>query len=701
MNRCLILSLALLAGCGSPQEDSHSRSQPAVYYVATNGDDSWSGHQPAPNWRKTDGPFASLPGALGAIRQWRGKTGVAPPHPVTIFIRDGSYFLREPLVIQPADSGLTLAAYRNEKPILSGGRPISGWKETTVDGKTFWAANIPEAREGKWLFRELWVNGSRAVRARHPNTGYLGIEGLLEATPGWEHGHARFRYRPGDLKSFKAASNAEVVVMTRWVESRLPILSMDETQRVVSASKRSVFELSQGDLYYLEGAFEFLDQPGEWYLDSQIGTLYYLPRPGETLNQIEAVAPVLAQAVRLEGDPKAGQFVEGVTFRGLTFAHTEWYFPQNFHFGKKKPPEGQIEIGGFPQAAVGVPGAVWGEGARHCDFEGCAFSHLGNYGLELARGCKSNRITHCEFADLGAGGIKLGETHIRETAPELTEANEITDCHIHDGGKMFASAEGIWVGQSPNNRITHNLIHDFYYTGISLGWSWGYGMSLTTNNTIEFNHVHHIGVKSDGDGPILSDMGGIYTLGIESGTVIRNNLWHDIAGLRYGGWGIYFDEGSSGILAENNLVYRTTHGSFHQHYGATNVVRNNVFAFGRDAQIQRTRPEPHISFSFETNIVYFDTGKLLEGDWSGENYKIDSNLYFDARPAVKPESFPLGEGTLAKWRERGHDRNSIVADPLFAAPRQNDFRLQSNSPAFKLGFKAIDVSRVGVRNGPQ
>ena len=158
---------------------------------------------------------------------------------------------------------------------------------------------------------------------------------------------------------------------------------------------------------------------------------------------------------------------------------------------------------------------------------------------------------------------------------------------------MFASAVGIWIGQSPGNRITHNLIHDFYYTGISIGWTWGYGPSLATNNTVELNHVHHIGVKSDGDGPILSDMGGIYTLGKQPGTVIRNNLWHDIAGIRYGGWGIYFDEGSSGILAESNVVYRTTHGGFHQHYGETNVVRNNIFAFARDHQIQRTRPEPH------------------------------------------------------------------------------------------------------------
>ena len=298
--------------------------------------------------------------------------------------------------------------------------------------------------------------------------------------------------------------------------------------------------------------------------------------------------------------------------------------------------------------------------------------------------------------------MKIGETSIHDQAADQTGGNEISGCHIHDGGKMFASGIGIWIGQSPSNRILHNLIHDFYYTGISIGWTWGYGPALATNNTVALNHVHHIGVKSDGDGPILSDMGGIYTLGKQPGTTVRNNLWHDIAGIRYGGWGIYFDEGSSGILAESNVVYRTTHGGFHQHYGETNVFRNNILAFGRDQQIQRTRPEPHRSFSFVTNIVYFDSGTLLTGNWDGdENYRMDGNLYFDARPDAKSDQLRIGPCTWEKWQERGHDQHSLVAEPLFVAPRENDFGLQPNSPAFKLGFQPIDLSHVGPYSSVQ
>jgi len=671
---------------------------PGVFFVATNGNDQWSGRLPAPSRKGTDGPFATLPRALKAVREARQHGAVESRQTATVFLCGGTYFVEAPIVLTPEDSNLLLMACPGTTPVLSGGRPIAGWKEVSVEGKKLWAADVPDVRGGKWLFRELWVNGRRATRARQPNKGYLSITELLDKAPEWTQGQTRFRFREGDLKAWNTVTNGEVVAMTKWVESRLPVVSVDEKERIVNFSKRSVFGLEAGDLYYVEGAFEFLDEPGEWYLDPASGTLYYLPLPGERLETLQAIAPALSQVVRVEGRPEAGKFVGHVILRGLTFSHTEWCFPTGFQSGENKPnisPEPKAEVGGFGQAAVGVPGAVWGEGVHECAFENCRFANLGNYGLELARGCQANRVVRCEFSDLGAGGLKIGETSIRDQAAEQTSANEVSNCHIHDGGKMFHSAIGIWIGQSPENRLTHNLIHDFYYTGISIGWTWGYGTALASNNTVEFNHVHHIGVKSDGDGPILSDMAGIYTLGKQPGTTIRNNLWHDMAGIRYGGWGIYFDEGSSGILAESNLVYRTTHGGFHQHYGETNVVRNNIFAFARDHQIQRTRNEPHQSFAFVTNIVYFDTGVLLTGDLGGDQYLFDWNVYFDARPDAKPDQLRVGPCTWQQWLERGHDRHSLVTDPLFVAPQQNDFRLQANSPALKIGFHPIDLSHVG------
>jgi hypothetical protein len=674
---------------------------PGVFFIATNGNDAWSGRFAQPNQRADDGPFATLPHALAAAREFKAGQGSATSGTVTICVRGGTYFLAQPLVLTPEDSNLSLVAFPGEHPLVSGGRPVTGWRQTTVNGRKVWAAEIPEARQGEWSFRELWVNGRRAGRARRPNWGYYEVAELPDKTPNWTEGQSRFRFKEGELKSWPTITNADVVVMTRWVESRLPVVAVDESAREVRFAKRSVFQLGAGDRYYVEGALELLDLPGEWYLDPTAGALFYAPLPGETPERTEVIAPVLRFVVRLEGQPEAGRFVERVNFRGLTFAHAQWSFPHDEETAKRAAmiwPAPSTQIGGFAQAAIGVTGAVWGEGARECVFEKCTFTHLGAYGLELGRGCQSNRVLRCVFADLGAGGIKIGETRIRDNPAELARANEIADCHLHHGGRTFHSGIGIWIGQSPDNCVTHNLIHDFYYTGISIGWTWGYDpRARATNNLVAFNHVHHVGVQSDGDGPILSDMGGIYTLGMQPGTRIVNNLWHDIAGLRYGGWGIYTDEGSSGILIESNLVYRTTHGGFHQHYGATNIVRNNIFAFARDHQLQRTRDEAHVSFSFSNNIVLFDHGVVLGGSWGNNRFVTDGNVYWDLRADAKPNGMKFAGGTFEQWRARGHDRNSLVADPRFAAPERDDFRLQAGSPAFSLGFKPIDLSRVGPR----
>ena len=196
---------------------------------------------------------------------------------------------------------------------------------------------------------------------------------------------------------------------------------------------------------------------------------------------------------------------------------------------------------------------------------------------------------------------------------------------------------------------------------------------------------------------MLSDMGAVYTLGIQHGTVIRNNLIHDVNSFTYGGWGLYPDEGSTGIVWENNVVYRTKSAGFHQHYGRENIVRNNIFAFGKEHQVMRTRDEDHVSFHFTNNIVYFDSGTLLGSSWKNDRFVIDHNCYFDTRSAAAPENLKFSDVTLEKWRARGHDTRSVIADPLFVAPDKFDFRLRKNSPALARGFKPIDLTTVGVR----
>lgn len=188
-------------------------------------------------------------------------------------------------------------------------------------------------------------------------------------------------------------------------------------------------------------------------------------------------------------------------------------------------------------------------------------------------------------------------------------------------------------------------------------------------------------------------MGGVYRLDVQPGTIVRNNLIHDVNVFAYGGWGLYTDEGSSGVVLENNVVYRCQSAGFHQHYGRANIIRNNIFAFNKEAQLARTRIEPKLSFIFTNNIVYFDTGWLWSGNW-GDDLKMDHNIYFDTRVAAGDDHT---RETFRAWQGRGHDLRSLFVDPLFIAARRDNFRLDWKSPARRFGFRQIDLNGVGVR----
>ena len=664
-------------------------------YVSPDGDDSWSGATP-------DKPFATLQRARDEIRAIKNKGPLT--NPVTVYLRGGLHALSAPLLLTPQDSGtefcpITYSAYQDEKPVLSGGRRISGWQEGP-DG--MWQAEIPEVKKGDWKFRQLYVNGELRRRARHPNEGFLRVAGFPDG--GSEvHYHTdcqRFEYAPGDIDpGWTNLEDVEVIVYHFWTDSHLPIESIDTETNIVTfkhkAGKVFTDDFSDaGARYVVENVFEALDQPGEWYLNRKTGVLYYIPMPGEELETAEIIAPVIPEFIRIEGKPLELKLVEHIAFRGLTFMYTNWELPP----GNSNDQQG----------SASVPAGITLSGAAHCTFDRCTIKNIGTSAVEIVDGSSHNRFTHSEIGYIAASGFRLNGGTERQHPLLRTRDNEITDNHLHHYGEVYPSAVGILLMNTSGNRIAHNHIHHGWYTGISIGWQWGYQRSISRDNRIEQNHIHHIGQN------LLSDMGAIYTLGVSPGTVIRNNLIHDVDANHYGGWGIYNDEGSSHILVENNVVYRTKFSGYNIHFSKEITVRNNIFALARINQLSRSRVEPHKSVFFENNIVYWTEGDLLSGKWEDEPYEfhfrpfgeggtrtvdstfeMDWNLYYN--PNLTVDALRFGEQTFVEWQARGKDAHSLFVDPLFADPKNGDFTLKPESPAFNLGFKPIDMSAVGPR----
>ena len=668
-----------------------------TFCVSPAGSDAWSGTLDAPAADGTDGPFASIGRAQQAVRERLAGPGVDAS--LVVCIRGGLYELAQPIIFTPDDSGrpgapVIYRAYGDEQPVLSGGRRIEGWR-ISDDGR--WRVVLPDVADGTWAFAQLWVNDQRRFRPRLPEEGSYRIAGEAAPSPAAAgKGHDRLAFRAGDIDpAWRNLDDVEILAFHIWSASRMRIHDINSVDHIVTFTGPTRTTDYWGAFppnhrYLVINVRQALQQPGQWYLDRPTGELTYIPLPGETPANTTVIAPRLEALVRFAGDVAARRFVRYITLGGLTFAHANWTLP---HHGQS-----------FPQAEVNLGAAIEALATRDVTIDACVIRHAGQYAVTLGPGCTNNTISRCALIDLGGGGIKIGtgggkqSWMIDDIDPDdpqcAVNENTVRQCTIAHGGRLHPAAVGIWIGHASHSTIDHNDIFDFYYTGVSVGWVWGYAEpSRAHHNEIAYNNIHMIGQG------VLSDMAGVYTLGVSPGTTVHHNLIHDIQAFDYGGWGLYTDEGSSGIVMSHNLVYRTKTGGFHQHYGRENIIRNNIFAEARVQQLQRTRTEQHLSFTFDRNIVYWtNDSPLLGSNWRDDNFILDRNLYWN--PNHPDIQFPGGL-TLDQWRrQRGKDAHSFIADPMFLDAGRDDYRLHPSSPALGLGFEPLNFDDLGRAGRP-
>ncbi len=646
-------------------------------YVSPQGSDN--------NQGTAGSPFLTLTSARDKAREMR-KAGWGG-QPLEIIMEAGEYTMLQPLVLTAEDSGteespLIIRAEQRGKAILRGGVPVEGWE---VVSPGLWRAFIPQVAYNNSYFEQLYVNGERSIRARTPNEGFLRVRKVEETVLEKGTGRApelavqKIGLDPADAKCLESFTSddfrdALIIFYHNW----------DNTRKRITGYARdssSVYTVGEGmkpwnpvnskSRYLLENFRGALDAPGEWFLE-RTGYLYYIPGKGETPSNTTFHIPVLNEFVVIRGEAGEKEMVGNIRFENLVFGVAGYLTPSD---------------GNEPaQAAAPVGAVITADYARDIAFENCEVAHTGTYAFWFRRACSNCTVTGCYMYDLGAGGIKIGETVIRPDESEITSHITVDNNIIRDAGHVFPCAVGVIIFNACDNKITHNEIADLRYTGISVGWVWGYAHSPSKRNEIRYNHIHHLGWGE------LCDMGGVYTLGASEGTVVSDNHIHHVYSFDYGGWGLYTDEGSYGITMENNLVYMCKNSGFHQHYGKENIIRNNIFAFNLRSQLQATRIEDHRSLSFMNNIVYFDRGTLLSSNWHKFSLLTDYNLYWDTR---KKEPDFAGQ-TFDTWKKSGKDIHSVIADPMFVNARAFDFRFNNTRAIRKIRFMPFDYSKAGV-----
>ncbi|RYX86277.1 hypothetical protein EON83_03370 [bacterium] len=463
-----------------------------------------------------------------------------------------------------------------------------------------------------------------------------------------------------------------------WVNARLKVNGVDRQDSALLVKANDT--ISEGNRFYIENVRSGLDSAGEWYVDKAAGEVLYKPRASDR-PQEGAVVPTLDRLVTFTGNAGAGQFVENIRFKGLTFSDTDY------------------TLGGYYSQA---DSAIWMQAAQKCGIENCTFQHLGGYAVRMEQRSNGNSVVRCSMNGLGGGGVVLlGDTK-SQAFNNLIAANEISDC-----GKVYAHVAGIYATSSSGNQILNNSIQRMPRYGVSLK---SYDPNAASHdNVVAYNEIIDTNLETN-------DSGAIETLGRDkedSGNRIEYNLIRNVVGLKvtpdgvfhspYFVWGIYLDDWSSGTTVKGNVVDGTTLGGVCIHGGKDNSIENNVFLNGSEMNIRlqprgdglmhnNTFSHNIVTYKNPAALLWFSYPNTWNRDVLGE---VDNNVYWNSGGldlATAPRAFGP-PATWAKWQGLGLDGNSVIANPML----KDDYSLKAGSPATQLGFQALPLGQIGPK----
>ena len=535
-------------------------------------------------------PKATLTSALRQAREWRRTEDNRIQGGITIYMEGGTYAFYEPVFIRPEDSGTKesptiIRSVGDEKVILSGGISINGWKK---QGKV-WVADVPVFNGRPLDFRQLWVNGKKAVRARDVEdfekmNRICSVDEKNEILYVPAVSIRRLIDNKGNLK----AKYAEMVLHQMWCVANLRIRSVEvqgdsAAIRFHQPESRIQFEHpwprpmvttdGHNSAFYLTNARELQDVPGEWYHDIDARKVYYYPREGEKMQEAEVIVPAVETLVRVEGT--LDRPVCHIRFEKITFSYTTWMRPsEKGHVplqagmyltdGYRIDPKMQRNYLNHPldnQGWLGRPAAaVRVVAARQIDFERCRFEHLGSTGVDYEEAVQGGVVRGCLFRDIAGNGLLVGsfspaahETHLPYNPADRREVctqQQINNCYFTEIGNEDWGCLAIAAGYVGDVNIEHNEISEVPYSGISLGWGWTQTVNCMRNNRVHANLIHHYAKH-------MYDVAGIYTLGSQPKSYVTENCVHSIYKPGYvhdpNHWFyLYTDEGSSFITVRDN-----------------------------------------------------------------------------------------------------------------------------------------------------